>query len=383
MASSTNCSNDSNAVPENHLDSVSKSLDALTARSNANPPHAPATSSKATSYLRSFFQSDSLEAFENAWHLGNYVIDRETGKKTFEPMSIYVRLGMHFLYYGSGQEAALHWKPVQALLKQQSEKMGAWYDSPGSKSHITPFIESFGLKESLQDMQQPDPAKYTTFNEFFAREIKPSARPIAEPSDPTVISSPADCRLTTFSTIDQATKYWIKGYGFTIAKLLDSSSLAQSFDGGSIAIARLAPQDYHRWHSPIDGKVERITEIAGTYYTVNPQAVTQPGTLDVFCENKLSVMLLRRNVTGSPVAVIAVGAMLVGSIKYNTGVTEGAEVKRGQCLGAFHYGGSTVIVLFRRGEVVFDEDLIANSTRQSCETFVRVGWRIGRGPVQT
>lgn len=75
--------------------------------------------------------------------------------------------------------------------------------------------------------------------------------------------------------MDQATKFWIKGSGFTLEKLLQSAPLAQTFDGGSIAIARLAPQDYHRWHCPVDGVVESITEIPGTYYTVNPQAINE------------------------------------------------------------------------------------------------------------
>lgn len=225
--------------------------------------------------------------------------------------------------------------------------------------------------------KEPDPTKYKNFNEFFARELKDGARPIAEPENPSAVSSPADCRLTVFPTVDLATKYWIKGFGFTLEKLLGSSELAQKFDGGNIAIARLAPQDYHRWHSPTSGTVASITEIPGTYYTVNPQAINEPGTVDVFCENKRSVMLLNRSTSGSPVAIIAVGAMLVGSIKYNPGVEVNAEVKRGQCLGAFLYGGSTVIVLFPKGEVTWDKDLVQNSCEQVCETLVKVGDHIG------
>lgn len=197
-----------------------------------------------------------------------------------------------------------------------------------------------------------------------------------------MISSPADCRLTVFPTIDLATKYWIKGFGFSLPALLDSPTLAKDFEGGSINIARLAPQDYHRWHSPIDGTIEEIREIPGTYYTVNPQAITEEGTLDVFCENKRSVMVLKRKATGKKVVVVAVGAMLVGSIRYNDGIKTGVEVKRGQCLGAFLYGGSTVIVLYPNGEVVLDEDLVRNSTEKVCETLVRVGERVGEGPMK-
>lgn len=106
----------------------------------------------------------------------------------------------------------------------------------------------------------------------------------------------------------------------------------------------------------------------------------QSGTLDVFCENKRSVMILKRKATGKNIAIIAVGAMLVGSIVYNDGIKPGAEVRRAQCLGKFAYGGSTVIAVYPPGEVAFDQDLVKNSTGENCETLVQVGWRVGRGP---
>ncbi|OQN98738.1 hypothetical protein B0A48_15404 [Cryoendolithus antarcticus] len=382
-------------LPEDHFSAAATTLDSLTTQAgdHATPPkahlHIPGHHDTAHSLFRSVFPYDSLTNFEAEWHLGNYVIDRGTGEKSFEPMSVYVRLGMHLLYYGSVQAKALQSHQTQALLKAQSEKMGAQYDSPESVAHIQPFIESFELQGSLGEMVEPDPTKYATFNAFFAREIKTSARPVAEPENALAISSPADCRLTAFPTTDAATRYWIKGFGFTMARLLGSEPSASTFDQGSMVIARLAPQDYHRWHAPISGRVESITEIPGTYYTVNPQAINEAGTLDVFCENRRSVMLVRP--TSNPnslVAIIAVGAMLVGSIKYNPGIAPGSEIQRGQCLGAFYYGGSTVITLFPPGAAVLDEDLVANSTvdeadtAKNCETYVKVGWRVGQAVVQ-
>lgn len=115
------------------------------------------------------------------------------------------------------------------------------------------------------------------------------------------------------------------------------------------------------------------------YYTVNPQAINEEGTLDVFCENKRSVMIIKRP-SGYSMAIIAVGAMLVGSIRYNPGIKEGAEVKKGQTLGAFLYGGSTVITLFPKDKLKLDDDLAKNSTEQKCETFVKVGWHVGVEP---
>ncbi|KAK4980506.1 hypothetical protein LTR42_000813 [Elasticomyces elasticus] len=377
-------------LPEDHLDAAAATLDSLTTTNpdshskdtTSSQLQTPADSKKSHSLFRSVFPYDSLQDFEAEWHLGNYIIDRQTGKKTFEPMPLYVRLGMHLLYYGTPEATALHWKRTQDLLEAQSLKMGKQYDDPKSKDHIKPFIDSFELQESLKEMKEPDFTKYRTFNAFFAREIRDDARPQASPQDPAVVTSPADCRLTAFPTVDLATKYWIKGTGFTLPRLLASDSLAQKLDGGSLVIARLAPQDYHRWHAPVSGTVETITEVPGTYYTVNPQAITQEGTLDVFCENRRSVMIVRRSPTSSPVVIIAVGAMLVGSIKYNDGVKVGAEIKRGQCLGAFYYGGSTVIVAYPKGEIKLDEDLVKNSTEQQCETYVKVGWRVAAGPMQ-
>lgn len=282
------------------------------------------------------------------------------------------------LYYGSEQEKALHWTETLNLLKDQTEKMGREYDTPESKAHIKPFITDFKLEDTLVELVKPDPDSYANFNEFFAREIKESARPIANPENDLVSSSPADCRLTAYQTIDLAIKYWIKGSGFSISRLLGDEGLAQQFDGGSIVIARLAPQDYHRWHAPVSGTVTNVKDIPGAYYTVNPQAINEPGPLDVFCENKRSIMMIKRSSTGSPIAVIAVGAMLVGSIKYVGGVDQpSTTVSRGQCLGAFYYGGSTVIVLYPKGEIVLDEDLVKNSIDQKCETLMKVGWRVG------
>ena len=341
--------------------------------------HRPSSHESSHTWLSKIMPASTLEELEVKWHMGNYVIiNRETGEKRFEPMSIYVRVGMHLLYYGSQQEKLLQWQETEKLLKAQSVKMGHEYDAPESKAHIEPFIESFDLRHTLPELVEPDPAKYPNFNAFFTREIRPEARPIADPTNELVISSPADCRLTAFPAIDLATKYWIKGFGFTVSRLLgDDDSLAQTFDGGPIVIARLAPQDYHRWHAPTSGIVQSVKEVDGTYYTVNPQAINEPGTLDVYCENRRSVMIAKDQAI--TFAIVAIGAMLVGSIKYVNGVdTPGTEISRGQCLGAFYYGGSTVVVLYPKGCAVLDEDIVRASTgEQPCETLVRVGEKVG------
>jgi phosphatidylserine decarboxylase len=47
---------------------------------------------------------------------------------------------------------------------------------------------------ATQEYEEPNPAAYSCFNEFFYRRIRPAARPIAAAGDPGVVVSAADCR---------------------------------------------------------------------------------------------------------------------------------------------------------------------------------------------
>lgn len=107
------------------------------------------------------------------------------------------------------------------------------------------------------------------------RKLKPDARPIDSPDDPTRLVSAADCRLMVFETVLEATRLWIKGRDFTVGRLLGDAYRedAERYVGGALAIFRLAPQDYHRFHVPVDGVIGRMTDIAGEYYTVNVRVV--------------------------------------------------------------------------------------------------------------
>ncbi|CAJ0837851.1 20216_t:CDS:2 [Entrophospora sp. SA101] len=88
-----------------------------------------------------------------------------------------------------------------------------------------------------------------------------------------ILVSPADCRMMAFPTIDESIELWIKGQQFSIQRLLGDESAAKEFEGGSLGIFRLAPQDYHRFHFPVDGRIGENKPIAGDYYTVNPMAI--------------------------------------------------------------------------------------------------------------
>lgn len=207
---------------------------------------------------------------------------------------------------------------------------------------------------------------FKNFNQFFYRELKPNARPCSAPDNPRIVVSPADCRSVVFNQMDTATKIWVKGREFSIKRLLGNAypEDVERYTNGALGIFRLAPQDYHRFHIPVDGVMDTPKTIEGEYYTVNPMAIRS--ALDVYGEN-VRVIVPIDSVTHGRVMVICVGAMMVGS----TVITrkKGETVKRAEELGYFKFGGSTLLVLFEAGAMRFDDDLVDNSN-SALETLV-------------
>ncbi|KAJ7082389.1 phosphatidylserine decarboxylase-domain-containing protein [Mycena belliarum] len=298
------------------------------------------------------------------------VQNRMTGQLEEEKMQVYVRLGIRLLY--KGMKSRMEGGRARRLLKSLSIKQGVKYDAPESAADIPAFIEFHQLK--VEEILDPLDS-FKNFNQFFYRKLKPSARPVEKPDDSYRLVSAADCRFMAFESVSEATRLWIKGREFTVARLIGDAYKheAERYTGGALAIFRLAPQDYHRFHSPVDGTIGNMTYIAGEYYTVNPQAIRT--ALDVYGENARKIVPIDSPQFGRVIAV-CVGAMMVGSIE--TTLKEGDAVKRGQEFGYFAFGGSTVVLLFEKDAVVWDEDLLVNG-RASLETLVRVGMGIGTG----
>lgn len=237
-----------------------------------------------------------------------------------------------------------------------SIKQGKKYDDPASASQIEGFVAFHGLdmSEVLLDISE-----FKNFNQFFYRALKPDARPCSAPDNPHIVTSPADCRSVLFNRLDEAQKIWVKGRDFTVEHLLAGAypDDAKRYAGGALGVFRLAPQDYHRFHVPVDGVLCEPKLIEGEYYTVNPMAIRS--ALDVYGEN-VRVVCPIDSVTHGRVMFICIGAMMVGS----TIITRqtGEKISRAEELGYFKFGGSTVLLLFEPGKVIWDSDMTDNSS---------------------
>lgn len=239
-------------------------------------------------------------------------------------------------------------------------RLAGWYaDSRWSRRQIAPVIRNLGIDTGELDAPVES---YATFNAFFTRRLKPGARPFA--LEPAEVASPADGRVLVYPQLQQTTLLPIKGKSFTVDALLGMP--AAGYAGGSLAVVRLCPADYHRFHFPCDARVIAQRRIPGRYHSVNTLVVAMG--VDVFSENERQVTLLENEQLGE-FALVEVGAFGVGSIVQTF---TGAEVRKGEEKGYFQYGGSTIVLLFRRERVEFCPDLVAHSA-EGIETFLRAG----------
>lgn len=234
----------------------------------------------------------------------------------------------------------------------------------------------------LSDASHREPSAYRSFNEFFARPLKDGARPLEEGSD--LVSSPVDGTVSQVGTLDGARILQAKGHWYRVDELLGGLPHAKQFIGGRFATIYLAPHNYHRIHMPVDGRLVAMAHVPGRLFMVNPAtAESLPG---LFTRNERVAAVFETD--NGPMAVVMVGALLVGSIEtvwagevtpptsdHPTHFDYGErlppiELRRGEELGRFNMG-STVIVLFGPGQTAWKPNLAPGIP-------LRMGQTIGR-----
>lgn len=287
-------------------------------------------------------------------------IDRKTGEVKEE-----IPPGVGFLkFFYQNPLGALS---LNALFKRKviSATYGRMMDGSSSRKRIKPFVDSLNIdmSESLRSIDE-----FKSFNDFFYRRLKPNLRPIQDG-----LVSPGDGKVLAFEDIDDVNEFYVKGSRFTIKAFLQNDSLAEQFKHASMFIIRLAPNDYHRFHFPYSGKASNAYQIKGDYFSVSPFALATNFTR-VFCENKREYTILNTADKGE-ILVSPVGATMVGTIIET--YEPNSQVEKGDEMGYFAFGGSTVVVLVDKDNIKIDEDLLEN-TKNGLETYLRMGETIGR-----
>ncbi|MEL0252935.1 MAG: archaetidylserine decarboxylase, partial [Novosphingobium sp.] len=168
------------------------------------------------------------------------------------------------------------------------------------------FIKAFDV--DMRDAARGE-GDFASFNDFFTRELRPGARPLADAGE--FILSPADGAISQLGDISSGRILQAKGRDYTVAEVLgDTGEDWRRFDGGHFMTIYLSPRDYHRVHMPATGTLKSTTYVPGKLYSVN--LATAAGVDRLFARNERLACLFEGEDGGF--ASVMVGAMIVAGI---------------------------------------------------------------------
>lgn len=293
-------------------------------------------------------------------------VDRQTQSVCYE--KVYGGDALDFLY-GQSWLSRYIGRPIAhaaARCDGLSSLYGWLQRRPASRSKIEPFLKAYGI-DPTEFADTCD--SYTSFDAFFTRKLKSTARPFV--SGDNVAIMPADARYVFHQDISAVDGFLVKGEKFCLKELLGDEELAAAYTHGTMVMARLCPVDYHRFHFPCSGFAAAPKLINGYLYSVNPIALKQD--IHIFTQNKRMVTLIDSSEFGR-IAYIEVGATNVGSIHQTYPFN--SPVNKGQEKGYFSFGGSFLILLFEKGKLTLAPDLIELS-KQGIEIRCLLGQALG------
>jgi len=301
--------------------------------------------------LESAIRNAGLARLENTEALLNHLDDLvtavptqgETGPKA---------LKVYYIINQAPEDRLNRDESFNAWMKKYVKALGQFLDTPASAAGIPSFT---ALPNYHVDDYVAGPSGWLTFNQFFAREVKPGKRPIAVPFDNKVIVSPADSVFAGTWDIDADSKVTAKGVSWPIAKLLDGSPYQGAFKNGIYTHSFLNVDDYHRYHVPVAGEIKEVRKIEGrVYMNVVRKA---DGSLqvidgDTYQYNQERGLIVIDSPEVGLVAVLPIGMSFVSSV--NLTVEVGARLQKGDEFGFFMFGGSDIVMLFQSKRVVID-----------------------------
>lgn len=210
------------------------------------------------------------------------------------------------------------------------------------------FIETF-----VCDPKKPHWG-FRSWDDFFARRLRDGARPVEDPGNSSIIVSACESiPLRITDNIRERDQFWIKGQPYSVTHMLNNHPEAKQFIGGTVYQAFLSPFFYHRWSSPVDGTIELIDVVQGTYFAgmpsstlPSPDAYALQGQQPFLAHvaTRALIFIRSKDPRIGLMCFIAVGMVEVSSCEVT--VRKDQVVKKGDEIGTFHFGGSTHCLVF-------------------------------------
>ncbi len=247
------------------------------------------------------------------------------------------------------------------ITKPISNLIALYMNSGISKYKIKNFVN----KNSINTFEY-EYKNYKSYNDFFTRKVIPYKRPINARSD--ILISPCDGKVLAYKISKELTLN-IKDSYYSIDTLVDSNIMEEYKDGYAL-VFRLSTDNYHRYCYIDSGNKTENYKIKGVFHTVQPISLNN---YNFFKTNSREYTILNTKHFGKVIHV-EVGALGVGRIKNNHEIY---SFKKGEEKGYFEFGGSTIVLLIKKGVVNIDNDIVENS-KENIETIVKYGERIGK-----
>ena len=195
---------------------------------------------------------------------------------------------------------------------------------------------------------------FASWDDFFTRKFREGRRPVERPNDDSVIANPCESAPYRIATnVSPRDRFWIKAQPYSLQHMLAADPLVERFVGGTIYQGFLTALSYHRWHSPVSGRIVKTRVIDGSYYAealsegFDPAGPNDSLAYITEVASRALVFIEADNPAIGLMAVMFVGMAEVSSNEIT--VQEGQYVNKGDQLGMFHYGGSTYCMIFRPG----------------------------------
>lgn len=299
-------------------------------------------------------ETAALQGVDDVRSLAAYLDDLVTWIPT-EREIIPKALSLYYIVNQAPEDKLNNDDEFNAWLKDFVTAWGGFLDTPASAAGIESFAS---LPNYSVDDYFEGPSGWLTFNQFFAREMRPGKRPIAAPRDDKVIVSPADAVFMGHWPITEDSNITLKGVNWAVADLLDSSPYKDAFKGGTYMHSFLYIDDYHRYHVPVGGTVKEIRNISGRVYLDvrrNPDGSLDVVDGDTYQFNQERGLIVIDSPEVGLVAVLPIGMAYVSSVNLTPEV--GAELQKGDEFGFFLFGGSDIVIVFQDNGVVLDADI--------------------------
>lgn len=263
-------------------------------------------------------------------------------------------------------------------LPQFNEKMGAvlnqWHQFLGTPASAGGFATegqqwlSPKAKESYQfDLWQKDSQTlpyWSSWNSFFTRNFKNPelSRPVADPDSNQTVICPNDGSLFRWDwNVAADNTFWFKDMNYSLRDILsspvpeqqaviDQYGLVDMFTGGYVFQTYLNPYNFHRWWVPVNGQVlfDPIC-IPGAYFNklVLPDfGGATTASLPYLTEVNARGLIVFETADYGRVCCIPLGMSEVSTIAFDAQMKQGAQVRKGQEMGMFNYGGSSFAIIY-------------------------------------